>query len=266
MAKNPPDENVVHQGPGSSMDDAFAALGEYLKNRCGDSVVYYMANPGNWGDGLIRQGTLRFFRDLGLKFTEIMSKEELARLSPTITTLIYGGGGAWCKLWNHGELWATTFKQRFHVIVLPSTYEMQFAIPNTTFFCRDQYESQANVPAATFCHDMAFYLKHSVSPVPAGSGEGYFFRTDAESGRSRPIPPSNDDISLKGNQFSDVAPLVATVAKFESVHTDRLHVAITGCLLKKKVFLYPNSYFKNKAVYRSSMQDHFENVEFMGTL
>jgi exopolysaccharide biosynthesis predicted pyruvyltransferase EpsI len=250
----------------ANLDDAFAGLGQFLKDRCGDAVVYYVANPGNWGDALIRQGTLLFFRDIGLRFNEIKDQQELATLSPSINTLIYGGGGAWCKLWNHGEVWATSFKQRFHVIVLPSTYEMPYAIPNTTLFCRDRYESQANVPAATFCHDMAFYLKHAVSPSPGGSGEGWFLRTDAESGRSRPIPPNNDDVSPKGNQLSDIAPLLATVAKFESVHTDRLHVAITGCLLGKKVHLYPNSYFKNRAVYLSSMKDYFDNVEFMGNL
>ncbi|MEX0676732.1 MAG: hypothetical protein WD063_06625 [Pirellulales bacterium] len=248
------------------MDDAFAALGKYLQDRSGGETVYYLANPGNWGDALIRQGTLLMFRDIGLDFTEIKSQQDLSKLSPGAGTCIYGGGGAWCKLWNHAEMWVTSLKQRCAVVVLPSTYELPFAIPNTTFFCRDRYESQANVPAATFCHDMAFYLKHSIAPSPAGSGEGYFFRTDAESGRCRTIPPTNDDISLKGNQFTDVSPLVDTVAKFESIHTDRLHVAITGCLLAKKVFLYPNSYFKNRAVYLSSIKDQFDNIEFMGTL
>ncbi len=264
MTKTPPDDSALQQGAGSKMDDTFTSLGRYLKDRCGDATVYYMANPGNWGDALIRQGTLLFFRDIGLNFSEIKSQENLGKLSQSVSTLIYGGGGAWCKLWNHGEQWATALKQRFEVIVLPSTYEMRYAIPNTTLFCRDLYESKANVPGATFCHDMAFYLKHAVSPSPEGSGEAWFLRTDAESGRSRPIPPNNDDISLKGNHLSDVAPFLATLAKFHSVHTDRLHVAITGCLLEKKVHLYPNSYFKNRAVYLSSIKNHFENVEFMG--
>lgn len=266
MASQPPNTNASEGRRTDALDVEFAALAEYLKGLCGDQTVYYMANPGNWGDALIRQGTLLFFQQIGLHVSEIKDQEDLNRMSPTVGTLVYGGGGAWCKLWNHGEMWATQFKQRYRVVVLPSTFEMAYAIPNTTLFCRDRYESQTNVPVARFCHDMAFYLHHAVEPVPAGSGTGWFMRTDAESGHSRPIPPQNDDVSLRGTHLSDVKPLLAAVAPFETIHTDRLHVAITGCLLGKKVHLYPNSYFKNRAVYLSSMRDYFDKVEFMGPL
>ncbi len=249
-----------------TMDEAFTALGRDLQQMLGGEKVYYLANPGNWGDALIRQGTLALFRDWKIQYEELRSLQELDRRPPGVRAVIYGGGGAWCRLWNHAEVWVTLIKQRYDVIVLPSTYEMRYAIPNTTFYCRDLAESQANVPAARFCHDMAFYLRRSVASATPGSGEGLFFRTDAESAGDRPLPPGNVDLSLRGDHQSDVQPMLQAVDQVATVHTDRLHVAIAGCLLKKRVHLYPGRYFKNRAVYLSSMRDYFENVAFMGPL
>ena len=42
-----------------------------------------------------------------------------------------------------------------------------------------------------------------------------------------------------------------------------LHLAIAGALLGKPVECYPNSYFKNEAVYHFSMKDRFPNVQWM---
>ena len=44
------------------------------------------------------------------------------------------------------------------------------------------------------------------------------------------------------------------------IHTDRLHVAILACLLHKRVHFYKGGYFKNEAVFRSSMRDYFDDV------
>ena len=41
---------------------------------------------------------------------------------------------------------------------------------------------------------------------------------------------------------------------------DRLHVAILACLLHKRVHFYNGGYFKNEAVFRSSMRDYFDDV------
>jgi hypothetical protein len=176
-------------------------------------------------------------------------------------TLIYGGGGGWCRLWNHSIGTLKRVQRLFrHVVVLPSTYELAYSLPNATFFCRDRYESRENMPQATFCHDLAFYLgRQAAAP---GSGKGTFFRTDAESAHPGQLPASNNDISLRGGHLWDTAPFVQAVADCAEVYTDRLHVAIAACLLGRTVHFYPGAYFKNRAVYLSSMQDYFENVRF----
>ena len=41
-------------------------------------------------------------------------------------------------------------------------------------------------------------------------------------------------------------------------------MAIAGALTGRTVKFYPNNYYKCEAVYRSSMQERFPNVHWMG--
>ena len=245
------------------MQDEYAVIEKVLKNKCSRGPVYYLPNPGNWGDGLIRYGTLKFFSDINLKFKEL-TRNKKDWLIPILKggTVIYGGGGGWCKLWNKSPADVTKLKRRFNVIVLPSTYESSYSIPNTMFFCRDTFESKNNMPDAIFCHDMAFYIGKQFFRGNKGVGDGYFFRSDPETANKIKIPPNNNDISLKGNYRSEVFQFFNEINRFSAIFTDRLHVSIAACLLKKEVHLYPGAYFKNRAVYLSSMKSQFENVCF----
>lgn len=247
------------------MKETFALLEEKLKSECGRGPVYYFANRGNWGDGLIRYGTLKFFQDINLHYKEIKSATKKDWLLPFLTggTAIYGGGGGWCKAWNLSERPVRKLSRRFRVIVLPSSYELSYSIPGAVFFCRDLFESKQHVTDAIFCHDMAFYIGKQSLRTVRGNGKGYLFREDKESllDETR-IPRGNNDLSMKGNQFSDISPFLEEINRFAEVYTDRLHVAIAACLLEKEVHLYPNVYFKNKAVYLSSMKEYFNRVYF----
>lgn len=244
------------------MGAPFAVLEERLKAACGRGPVYFLPNNGNWGDALIRQGTLDFLRDVGLHGRELTSRRR-SWILPFLRggTVLYGGGGAWCKLWNRSARTVARLASRFHVVVLPSTYELRVSIPRTTFFCRDLSESRQNMPAATFCHDMAFYIGRPSAPG-RGSGNGYFFRRDRESAGRIVIPAANNDLSMQGDHCSDVSPFFDEIGRFAVIHTDRLHVAIAACLLEREVHLYPGAYFKNRAVYLASMQAHFPNAHF----
>ncbi|HZF71582.1 polysaccharide pyruvyl transferase family protein [Sulfuricurvum sp.] len=247
------------------MQKEYLLLEEIIKEKGKDGPVYYIANPGNYGDSLIRYATLKFFRDIGLNFTEIKSfKTKKREWWPTLfqrnSTLIFGGGGAWCTLWNHEKLVKKVSKRFKHVIVLPSTYEITPSISNATFFCRDQYESQDRLPDALFCHDMAFYL--GTISAQEGNGTGYFFRTDKESANKVEIPISNHDISATGNHYTPIYSFFDEISRFSIIMTDRLHVAIASSLMGKEVHLHAGSYFKNKAVYLSTLKKYFSNVHF----
>ena len=250
------------------MQTEFIELAKAIHEQCRGGPIYYITNPGNLGDGLIRAGTRRFFRKIKINYYELHLYKNrfykiIARYLPLTLkgNLIYGGGGGWCHIYGGGARLikiVASFYSR--VIVLPSTYEMSVNLPNTTFFCRDKYESKQAMPEAIFCHDMAFFL--SPQPSQKGQGDGFFFRTDKESAGKIDLPPGNIDISLQGNQYSSPLVMFEALSRYETISTDRLHVAIAACLLGKETHFYQGGYFKNKAVYLSSMEGVHRNVHF----
>ena len=248
-----------------SFQDDFEVLKNALLSGCRRGPVYYYANPGNWGDALIRYATLRFFDDINLKYTELKTIKRPWWTLPWFGTVIFGGGGAWCRFWDHSKIILDLRREfKCRVIILPSSYELSLDFPNTLFFARDRFESSRTMPQALFCHDMVFYLENALPALPGGNGrgKGYFFRTDLESSGRINIPAENVDLSRKGNHLSDALPFFAEINKFSAIYTDRLHVAIAGCLLNKEVHIYPGGYFKNRAVYLSSIKGRFDNVHF----
>jgi exopolysaccharide biosynthesis predicted pyruvyltransferase EpsI len=249
----------------------FENLAESLLNVVGDSKVYYHPNLGNWGDGLIRAGTRRFLDDLSIDYEEHYHKRLkrpqwlrkprwLRKVRSKKSVLIYGGGGAWCSFWDVSEYVAELSRYFHHVIVLPSSFDVEVKIPNATLFCRDNKESLRKVDAV-FCDDMAFYLGKQNFPV--GHGMGNFFRGDVESAAVYPIPKENLDLSAENDYLHPVGEFFERLAPFSHIKTDRLHVAIASCLLGKSLQLYPGAYFKSQSVFRSSIQDNFPNVSFV---
>jgi len=96
------------------------------------------------------------------------------------------------------------------------------------------------------------------------------FREDCEkTGKSVPI--NNKDISLWfaiGTQSREIVDFssfyfLKFLSRFRIIRTNRLHCAIAAGLLGKQVFLYPNSYYKNGAVWRFSMKGKMPNVRWM---
>ena len=229
----------------------FSALKCCLREESAGREVYYVANPGNWGDALIRAGTLRLLREMRLNYQEVAWETPFP--SGREKLLIFGGGGAWCRFWRHAYDYVKKASEQFdRIVVLPSTFDMPCDLANCVFFARDRFESATNLPQARFCHDMAFYLGGIRSGV--GCGRGNFFRTDVESGGCVDAPGDNCDISAEGTLASPLSPFFKTIGAYREVLTDRLHVAIAGALMRKRVHLFEGGYFKNTAVYRSSMR------------
>lgn len=243
------------------MQKDFDVLREHIINRVSNKPIYFTPNSGNWGDALIRLGAIKFLRDIGIDYTEVrLSKGDILKPMMTGGLLLYGGGSRWTNIWSGSERIVKLLSKRLQVIVLPSTFQKHYNISNTTFFCRDSFQSQEFMPNATFCHDMAFYL--GSVPFSGGNGTGYFFRTDRERSGKIDIPESNRDISKEGDHLSEGLTFFKEIGKYQVVHTDRLHVAIASCLLGRDTHLYPSSYFKSHAIYKSSIEPYFDNVTF----
>ena len=237
------------------MRKEFFLLENIIKGTCGDSKVYYLPSSGNWGDALIRYGTLKFLQVIGIKYTELKSYHEAIELG---SVLLFGGGENWQDT-NEGSIRVLrNIHKYFHtIIVLPSTYEKCYSLPNTVFFSRDKYDSKMLMPNAPFCHDLAFFIE----PIPSVKKPdvGYFFSSNNQREK---IPTENTDVIVKGSNLSSVYPFIDTISQYGIIHTDRLHVAIVGGLLGQEVHLYAGDNFTNKAVYLSSIDGYYDNVYF----
>jgi exopolysaccharide biosynthesis predicted pyruvyltransferase EpsI len=241
----------------------FYECAELLKEFTNKSnPLFFLHNQGNWGDGVIRFASFQFLNYFKIDFIELNSINEIIdhRNLYSEKTIIYQGGGALCKFWDHSNIiieLSTIFK---YVIVFPSTFQIHLSLSNVIFFRRDLFESKEYIPDSIFCHDMAFFL--NPGNIETGDGIGYFFRTDRESLRLLSINSKNQDISLLGSHNSTPDGFIELISKNKIIFTDRLHVAIIGSLMNKIVHFYSGAYFKNKAVYLSSMKYNFPKTIF----
>lgn len=108
-------------------------------------------------------------------------------------------------------------------------------------------------------------------PPARTAGALHCFRTDREKSGIE-IPRDNIDVSARFAYGTHSEPLcrytsallLRFIDRFDEIRTNRLHIAIAGALLGKKVQFHSNSYYKCQAVYDYSMKDRFPNVEWIG--
>lgn len=254
----------------------YRLLADAIREAADGRPLVHVANPGNWGDALIAEGARSFFHAFGLSVREISLKS--LRRRPRLRArlagrgraplILYGGGGALAGRYpKHLDRVSAMLEAVGRAVILPSTFGADSVglplAPGSIAFRRDHFESREHLPAARFCHDMAFFLEPA--PVRPCRRVGYFLREDVERVVDAPRPPDNRDISREGRHDTPIDSFFQAVGEAETLHTDRLHVAIAGALLEREVHFYPGIYFKNEAVYRSSLEPHFPNVRFHPT-
>lgn len=249
--------------------------------------VYYVANPGNAGDAAIALGTFHLFDRLGLDY-ETLSSEDLPKLEGK--TILFGGGGNLIE-GRYSDLYNIIgrYVEANRCIVLPHTifgYEdliSRVKDGNLTVFCREEtsynlcvMENGLDNGNIFLDDDLAFSIDEEfLRPFreKAGQGTANCFRTDSEASGLHPVPGDNRDISYSWNGAlwfdkdlteSVVRSLLIYLSGFESVRTDRLHVAILGTLIGRTVFLYPNFYYKNRSVFEMSLKK-YPNTYFINT-
>jgi exopolysaccharide biosynthesis predicted pyruvyltransferase EpsI len=259
----------------------FDRLAATIKKICAGRAPVYFPNPGNWGDSLIRAGTIEFFLYHDIPFTAAYRKQYrlkkpwplmglynvpvLKRLAQQHDVAIYGGGGAWSASHSAGghAFVAELCKYFKQVVVLPTSFQRPAVPGPVTYFARDTTMSKQSIATALFCHDMAFFLQPP--ELPATKDIGYFLRTDRESLHQLGGVAGNFDISRVGDELSDVRQFFVELSRFKTIVTDRLHVSIAGGLLKRDTFLLAGAYWKNASVHESSLKSLCPSVRFATT-
>ena len=250
--------------------------GETLKLVC---------NPGNAGDSLIALGTLLLLDSLGLRVS-IHQPQESFDVNDRI---FYGGGGNFVPYYKACREFFMRNRHVRQLVLLPHTVNGQRDIlqqlpANVILFAREQRSFRHLTRCMTYPdnaridHDLAFAIGPTAiraligSERPESSGTLHAYRRDREA-TTIVIPPDNRDISaicrLPGNTqtlngiVNSSAAMLNAIAPYETVKTNRLHVAIASALMGKQTILSRNSYFKNKQIYKYSLKPHFQNIKFV---
>ena len=260
-------------------DDPFLVL---LKSLSGKNV-HFFPKSGNAGDGFIAHATYELFRSHGINFithhqTDTVEGE---------TVLIGGGGNLVEGRYNEVAELIRRHAEKNQIVLLPHTI-VGFADVlaethrNLTVFCREPVSYQmallngASPMQTHLSHDVTFFLDDDYFSRFFGRGEGILkaLRTDGETTGQVKISEDNLDMSLSWNGDLWTSPdfcahvtnsMAAFAAPFETVQTDRLHVSILSAFLKKNVYLLPNAYYKNRAIFEHSIRPRFPKVHFVDT-
>lgn len=250
--------------PQSLRPSACIDLKLFIQSRC--TEVFYQCNPGNAGDSIIQAGTFHFFESQNIPYRII----EPGTSIPPETILWYSGGGNLVEYYNDCKKWLMSFSETNPCIILPHTINdivfLRQLNSRTILICREEKSFElclANFSGKVFLHqDMAFYLDIArLNVIPKkGRGSLYAFRQDKEK-NGQNFSNTLDVSWLFGYQLTNresimdcASHFLDVINSFEFIHTDRLHIAIGAFLLgKKHIYLYPNSYYKNRAVYDHSL-------------
>lgn len=251
----------------------FQALAESIADLGRNRKIYFIPSPGNWGDALINAGTVQFLNSIECAYIECQRSDLLTELSRSSereildALIIIGGGGGWCETWSSTRTFVCDISSKVsQVVVLPTTYDlepMEGTGANVVYFARDLEISSRRLPEAMFCHDMAFFLELDVPMESALLPRIVALRVDRERSTQARNFEFSVDMSLLGDAFSSVLPLFQIINRFERVVSDRLHIAIAGCLLGKDVTLLPGIYPKSQSVYASSMRENYPHSRFV---
>jgi len=244
----------------------FAPLAEALRPEAEESALVYLPNPGNWGAALTAEATRRFLAAHSIAYRELrkLGPLELTRGLVRRQTLLLGGGGAWSSRYPGGHQLAARAERWFHrTVVLPSSFGMTVRLPATLLWARDRFGSLAQAPAARFCHDLGFSLGRLDAPPPSAR-IGEFFRSDRLS--RTPRHDGAVDFSSRGDERSPLQPFLDEIARYEEVHTDRVHVAIVACLMGRRCHVWPTATPLLGDLFASSIAPHFPDAVFHGEL
>lgn len=220
--------------------DAYAHVFEPLRGK----RIGFVRPRGNVGDRLIEWATVQLFEIFGIDW-KLQHPDEPA----DIDELVFGGGG------NMGPLYDENWRLRGRCLelgrpmtILPQSFTSPEKRPYKQVYVRER-GSLKHAPEGVLAPDLALALEYQSRVVPRRR-LGVLLRKDCEGVvRRRWFCRDPAKICKTPRQYLDLA------ARYEHVVTDRLHFAVSGLIVGRRVTLLPNSYHKNASMYETWLED-----------
>jgi GT2 family glycosyltransferase/exopolysaccharide biosynthesis predicted pyruvyltransferase EpsI len=222
---------------------------------CADDITF-IRGYGNIGDHLIYAGCRRLLADFSYKEVSILALDGVRG-----HTALISGGGAWCRPYHDMPRYLSIIENSFErVVVLPSSFDLSeesvrqaLSATRALVFAREpaSYQQIRSVCQAEIAHDCAFFFDYSPFSRP-GQGTLTAYRSDKESAAGA-APEGNNDISVSCESLDQ---WLWTIARYQTVKTDRAHVMIAAALLGKQVHYKASSYHKVPSIAGYSLKDY----------
>jgi len=275
------------------VSDCFLSL---LKACDNQKICLVTLSGGNHGDTLIELGLMKILGEMGLQFDYVQQdwrayqRRGFWRKKVDLSMydlVIIRGGGYINDVWLPGlRFLHNVLTHSKDVVVAPQSYWFRNIVLgkklrkihiNVTLFARERYSYEflkgsllAKNIKVDLAPDSAFYLtKDDIKKYITVSDVVTLlcFRGDIESKitrkRKQAIMQEYSDAYVRDISLtSSLTEYISPIASANVIHTDRLHVAITGAILNKKVFFYSGTYWKNKGVYEYSLSV-YPNIRFV---
>jgi exopolysaccharide biosynthesis predicted pyruvyltransferase EpsI len=270
-----------------------------------DKPLIYIPNHGNLGDSLIATGTKMAFEATGVGFQSIElfneSPDAVVLYAGGGNLVPYYNNCAKflsVMIQHHASVVVLPHTVYGHQDLIKRMDDRHH------IFCRErpsfEYVNKLNSAKTYFDHDLAlkinpdilfskyaediknapenllklteFIFRKSIFHSRHHGRIGYLFRSDRESILDK-IDHTFDISGVfvhkwKLDEFTTLLTTVFLMAltMFDRIYTDRLHVAIGASILKIPTTLYPNSYYKNKAVFEASLNGLNSCIKFEDNL
>ena len=200
---------------------------------------------GNVGDLLIEEATIQLFDHFRIQWRDWSPNQPLGN----VQELVFGGGG------NMGETYRSNWELRgacletgLPVTILPQSFLGVENRPYHRVYVREN-ASFKFAPDAILAPDLALGLiPETISP--AVESLGVFLRKDQEAHAAAPWY-SQDPVKLARTPKG----YLRLASRYETLITNRLHMAVAGILQDRNVILLPNSYHKNSSLHETWLSD-----------
>lgn len=210
--------------------------------------IGFVPLPGSRGDSLIEAGAAQLLRSFGVDHCRIDRRDLTPDLAQRgIDQLVVSGGG------NMGKTYVDTWKvrqlalsTRLPVTVLPQSFTdtAEDLDPYQRVYARERV-SLALDKRLRLGPDLALAFAPSGALPEPVFGAALFLRKDWESVQPERSRSLCDPVKL----CRTLEEFLCLAALFRVVITDRLHFAIAALIARRHVFLLPNAYHKNRAMY-----------------
>ncbi len=227
-----------------------------LSALAGETDITLIRPYGNMGDHLIHAGTRRLLSNIAYKEVSLLHLDGVRGQVAVIM-----GGGGWCKAHSDLPRYLPHIEAQFErVIVFPSSFDITEASvkealskSKALFFARERksYEQIRGLCQADLAHDCALFFDFG-QYQQTGRGLLTAYRTDAEA-VGHPLPPGNNDISMTCESLDE---FLSTIARYETIETDRAHVMIAAAQLGKRVYYNTSNYHKVPALAKFNLADY----------